>query len=85
MRSFLLASVLLVALAGCSDGPRPASAAEAIPVEEPAPSCEPADTNNYGIQVNGLYVEEGAWRETNGVPNLQKTETCEGPADTRVA
>lgn len=85
MRS-LLALPLLV-FAGCLD----ASPTDADVVEASAdavaqtPACKPADTNSYGTRVNDLYVGSELWRETNGVHGLQKTVTCEGEPDTRVA
>lgn len=85
--SWSLLAVLILLSPGClDDGP---AADEADPVvaaeEESTPPCTPANTNNYGTNVGDLYVEGAeAWRETNGIPNLQKTESCEGPADTPV-
>ncbi|MFA5945078.1 MAG: hypothetical protein WC876_11510 [Candidatus Thermoplasmatota archaeon] len=84
-----LALVAVVLFAGCLDeAANPEAnlpvAAEAADVN--APTCTPANTNNYGVDANGIYPEsDGAWRETNGIPALQKGETCEGPADTRIA
>ena len=84
-------SMLLLGLAclaaGCSDAPLDSEGTDGVEAADPAPvPCTPATMNNNGVAVNGLYVEGGeTWRETNGITNLQKSETCEGPADTKVA
>lgn len=92
MRLFLVASLVLVLVpaSGCLDDRPPAAGT----VDAPAPDslgqdaapCTPARQSNDGTRINDHYVDGGeVWRETNGVENLQRAETCEGPADTRIA
>lgn len=91
MRAFF-ALVFVGLLAGCLDaGTDRESDQQDVTDEVNQPtsgiSCEPADKSNRGTSLNGAYYQEGAelWEESNGVTNLQKSETCEGPADTRIA
>lgn len=86
MRLLGLTAILFAFLAGCSDGPGPSSIADAAPVTDEATACKPPETNNYGTQVQDLYVVDGeVWQETNGIQALQKVESCGGPADSRLA